>query len=249
MSMRPQLPKLSDGKAALDEYERALAAWEQTPEGIAETQRIEEERRREQAEAGAAFEAHRSTCAEKLFGAIGMPPRALAVASGHLDTTESLAAVDDARDMLVLSGAPGCGKTVAAAAWLVGFVRDKANWKPDGFDDKTPRFRWHRPVWVTAARLARWERYDEEKMDELLKTPRLVVDDLGGEYMDKGGFYASLLDEIVNERQAASRPTVLTTNLDAEAFKARYGERIVDRIREGGRFVACGNKSMRRKAS
>jgi DNA replication protein DnaC len=102
-------------------------------------------------------------------------------------------------------------------------------------------------VWVTAAKLARWERYDEEAMNKLLRTPRLVIDDLGGEYLDKGGFYASLLDELINERQSSSRPTIMTTNLAAEAFKARYGERIVDRIREGGRFFECGNASLRRK--
>jgi DNA replication protein DnaC len=102
-------------------------------------------------------------------------------------------------------------------------------------------------VWVTAAKLARWERYDQEEMAKLLKVGKLVIDDLGGEYLDKGGFYASLLDELINERQAGSRATILTTNLDAAGFSSRYGERIVDRIREGGRFFACGNASLRRR--
>lgn len=248
--MRPQMPKLSAGKEAFDAYEVALAAWEKSEEGIAELERVKADEERRRAEDHAAFDRSRTSATGKMLEAIGMPPRSLAVVmAGKLEVTEAMGAADDARDLLVLSGGPGCGKTVAATAWIVGFMRDPANWQAESHEARSARFRSRAPVWVTAAKLARWERYDEDKMSELLRTPRLVVDDLGGEYMDKGGFYASLLDEIVNERQAASRPTIFTTNLDAEAFKARYGERIVDRIREGGRFVACGNKSLRTRAA
>jgi DNA replication protein DnaC len=247
--MRPQIPKLSAGVEAFTEYEAAMEAWWKSPEGQDERRREEQERAAEAQRTAEVFEERRRMQVEKLIQATGMPPRALEVVMGKLDTTEALAAVDFARDILVLSGAPGCGKTVAAAAWVVEFVRDLSSWGAAPHDGSVPRFYGRPPVWVTAARLARWERYDEDKMNGLLKTPRLVIDDLGGEYMDKGGFYASLLDEIINERQGASQPTILTTNLDDVAFKARYGERIVDRIREGGRFINCGNKSLRTRAA
>lgn len=183
----------------------------------------------------------------------GIPERAATVAlSSHVEDTEANRAADGATDMLVLSGAPGCGKTVASALWATAEIRDSSMWfyaeNRGGMQGSNGNAFKGRPiVWVTAAKLARWERYDEEEMAKLLKVGKLVIDDLGGEYLDKGGFYASLLDELINERQAGSRATILTTNLDAAGFSARYGERIVDRIREGGRFFACGNASLRRK--
>jgi DNA replication protein DnaC len=249
MSARPQMPKFSDGKAAWETYEATLAEWEKSTEGIAEAAAMAEQREREAAAARAAYENNLKANAAKLVADLGLPPRALEAAFLSLDDTDATASARNCRDMLVLSGRAGCGKTVAAVAWVLAFVNDPGSWAAESHSERLARFRPRKPVWVTAARLARWERYDEDKMGELLKTPRLVVDDLGGEYMDKGGFYASLLDEIVNERQAASRPTIFTTNLDAEAFKSRYGDRIVDRIREGGRFVACSGASLRRKSA
>jgi DNA replication protein DnaC len=178
----------------------------------------------------------------------------MAVIAGSLEETEAIRAAVGTRDMLVLSGAPGCGKTVAAALWATEDVRKDECWEytdhlGNVYGHTGNRFKGQVVVWVTAAKLARWERYDQDEMAKLLKVGKLVIDDLGGEYLDKGGFYASLLDELINERQAGSRPTILTTNLDAAGFSTRYGERIVDRIREGGRFFACGNASLRRKPS
>lgn len=185
----------------------------------------------------------------------GIPERAVKVIlSGEVIDTEAWKAAKGALDMLVLSGAPGCGKTIAAALWATEDLRDVSKWKYSDcvggvFGQCGNDLQAKSSLWITAAKLSRWDRYEEDSMRRLLRAHRLVIDDLGGEYLDKGGFYASLLDELINERQAGSRPTVMTTNLDAAAFTARYGERIADRIREGGRFFACGNKSLRRKSA
>lgn len=183
----------------------------------------------------------------------GIPERAaMVVLSTGIEETEAIRAAVGTKDMLVLSGAPGCGKTVAAALWATEEIRKPELWAytdhlGNVYGSTGNQFKGSAIVWVTAAKLARWERYDQEEMAKLLRVGKLVIDDLGGEYLDKGGFYASLLDELINERQAGSRATILTTNLDAAGFSLRYGERIVDRIREGGRFFACGNASLRRK--
>jgi DNA replication protein DnaC len=103
-------------------------------------------------------------------------------------------------------------------------------------------------MFLSSARLSRWPKYDDGAMGRLLQTGRLVVDDMGVEFIDERGAYQSLLDEVINDRYANRRPTLLTTNLDAESFKARYGERIADRIRECGKFVSVGAASMRKKA-
>lgn len=226
-------------------YLEALEAWKQTPEGAeyaaaearAKAESDEEEQR--------LFDANLVPAKMRLLSKLGIPTRALEAAQGQIAQTVAIGAALGTDDFLVLSGGPGCGKTVAAACWLLEYVSDRKKWQKDGTDKRVPVYTGIRPIWVTAAKLARCDRYDEDAMSKLLRNPRLVIDDLGGEYLDKGGFYASMLDEIVNERHAESKPTIMTTNLDADGFKSRYGERIVDRIREGGRFVGCGAVSLR----
>ena len=82
-----------------------------------------------------------------------------------------------------------------------------------------------------------------------MHAPVLVVDDLGSEYNDAKGFFSALLDEVIDCRYGAKLPTVITTNLDSSGFSARYGARVVDRIREAGRFINCGNTSLRGRAT
>jgi len=167
------------------------------------------------------------------------------IGSGKVYETPAVQELGKAGNLVVLSGSPGCGKTTAAAVWIHAYIADKANWDLSW----TPTLVGPKPMWMSAARLSRFPKYDEEAMRRLLRTPRLVLDDLGVEYMDDKGAYMSLLDEVLNERYAGRRPTVLTTNLTAEDFKARYGARIADRIREVGRFVSLGTKSYRKERS
>jgi DNA replication protein DnaC len=77
---------------------------------------------------------------------------------------------------------------------------------------------------------------------------RLVIDDLGEEFNDTKGNFLAVLDEAVSDRIANLRPTVITTNLDVEAFKLRYGARVTDRIRGSGRWFAVAGESMRGRA-
>jgi DNA replication protein DnaC len=192
------------------------------------------------------FAKHQPTLAKSMMTETGVPHRAAQlVCEMTVDETEAVKAVAESLDLLVLSGTPGCGKTIAAALWVWQYLRDPKRWRGTGCDTQI-NFHGPKPIWVTAARLSRWDRYDEDAMTSLLTTKRLVVDDLGGEYLDKNGFYGGLLDELVNEREANKRPTIFTTNLNAKAFHDRYGERIYDRIKEGGRFIACGNVSLRK---
>lgn len=124
---------------------------------------------------------------------------------------------------LLQLGGVGSGKTVAACWWL---------------SQGAGRF-------VTSALLARWPRYEAESMRALLEAPRLVIDDLGTEYMDDKGNFMAILDEIIADRCANERQTFITSNLTAIAFKARYGERIEDRIREGGTVISLAESSRR----
>ena len=196
-----------------------LAAW--PSEGEVPAWKQAEERGR------VAARAARSRAAVK---ATGLPERLVRlVAAGALRETDAVAAMREPAGITVLSGAPGCGKTVAAASWLF-------DWAAHHLEAG---------LWLTAARLQRWDRYSRAEMDRLFGYPRLVLDDLGTEYLDERGSFMTTLDELVNERYASGRPLVITTNLNVEAFKQRYGERIADRIREAGVFKAVGSQSMR----
>lgn len=154
------------------------------------------------------------------------------ITAGPMHDTQALAEVRRGEfRALVLAGAIGRGKSVAASWWLL-----------DG-----PWPAKHDPLFVSSARLARWERYDNAAMDRLLLASKLVIDDLGEEFNDTKGNFLAVLDETVSDRISNRRPTVITTNLDVAKFRERYGERITDRIKGAGRWVAFTGDSFRGK--
>lgn len=59
------------------------------------------------------------------------------------------------------------------------------------------------------------------------------------------GAFTNSLDGLVDARYRHLLPTVITTNLRAEEFKARYGARAIDRLRERGEFVELNGASLR----
>jgi DNA replication protein DnaC len=171
---------------------------------------------REREEAAAAVERRR-----RKEASMEIPARALRVLSGALRDTDARRFVQGDATITCLSGNPGTGKTIAACEWLLS--------REDG-------------LFVTASGLSR---IDRALVSRVLKAPALVLDDMGTEYLDPKGFVLSLLDELMDYRYRSLLPLVLTTNLDIESFKARYGARLVDRIRGAGRFVRIGGASMR----
>jgi len=184
------------------------------------------ERMREEAE----VQRRRSEAVSKLKVASGIPELFLDIIEGSaFQATPATAEVERGSfKILVLAGKPGNGKTVAACRWLL-----------DGLHAQRP------PLFVTAARLSRWDRYDSSAMDRLLLASRLVLDDLGEEFNDTKGNFLAVLDETVCDRLSNKRATIVTTNLDVEQFTSRYGVRIRDRIRESGRWVGFAQPSMR----
>lgn len=131
---------------------------------------------------------------------------------------------------LILSGEVGCGKTYAAMAFYI----------EKGYG-----------IFIDATELYGLYdmRYKSEKFDELcgsrIMTSRvLIIDDLGAEPDNNQGYYA-FLDMLINKRYADMLTTLITTNLNKKDFKARYPDRIYDRIREWGNFFETPEKSRR----
>lgn len=162
-----------------------------------------------------------------------MPPRVIPLLDAGLDSEAATAVqkfIDSEQTFLVLAGKVGCGKTAAACQML---------------DKLGGRF-------VKAAAVTR-ARFDDEAWDDLLRARSLVVDDLGTETMDGKGWSAGALAELFDHRYDWQAKTILTTNLDPEAFKARYceqdGGRFLSRLREAGQFVVVSQDSLRGRAS
>lgn len=138
----------------------------------------------------------------------------------------------------VFGGDFGVGKSFAAALWLWLIAKEAAEAK---------RLSAYRApeCWRSAADLARIGNYDRNAFNEVARLPALVIDDLGAEFNDGKGSFLAFVGDLLNERQANERRTLITTNLDGRAFKDRYGQRIIERIKEGGIFEGVTGPYMR----
>jgi hypothetical protein len=168
--------------------------------------------------------------------ALGVPPRATRVLTSGLDQTPAVRAMHEWAQTnewcLVLSATKGIGKSVAAAAWLSVEARKYTR------ADRLKRW------WYSANELARVSGWGDE-IAHIHTAQMLVIDDLGVEYMDKNGHYQSRLDALLDERYSHERKTIITTNLSADKFKARYEERIADRLREDATWFSIDGASLR----
>ena len=172
------------------------------------------------------------------WAAWGVPSKDIPrIVDKNFERTRALAEISAFEEqrfaLLVLSGPVGCGKTTAAAQWLTR-ARRRAT-----FVKLEPR------MFLPVAQCARLNRFDDNAMVLVERARALVLDDLGAEYLDDKGAFTSLLDSIIDARYRHLLPTVITTNLRAAEFKARYGERTIDRLRERGEFIELKGASLR----
>lgn len=142
---------------------------------------------------------------------------------------------------LVLLGTTGIGKSVAAAyaaRWCLYEFR--LSEQPSGSAREWAR-------WFTGAELGRLYTHDrDDRRDwEKLKTCGvLVLDDLGTEAADAR--VGEALWELVDARTGNRRPTIISANLKAAEFKARYGDRVADRLRPCSIVLEGSGASLRK---
>lgn len=149
----------------------------------------------------------------------------------RLDSTAMAAVTDSSWRLQVLSGGTGSGKTTAACWWISECEAGEA-------------------LFVRGVKLARWERYNMDRMDELLLPKKLVIDDLGREFADVNGNLLAILEEVIIDRFEEGRATLITTNLNKAEFIERYKERIASRLcSERGRFYGTGVSDLRARKS
>lgn len=144
---------------------------------------------------------------------------------------------------LLLLGGVGSGKSTAAGAFVVEFGRELAKHKHFGPNMDAWRPRWVRAV--EASRMSSFGAEAEARFREWRECALLVIDDMGTELMTPT--WQQALDDVLDYRYQHSLQTLMPSNLTADEFKARYGARISDRIREDGMVRTVDTKSMRRK--
>lgn len=126
---------------------------------------------------------------------------------------------------LVLCGSPGTGKTHLATA-IIKFIIPKF--------DKSALF--SSVMGITKKIKNTWARDAEETEAQAFKTfttpSLLVIDELGAQF----GTDAEklILFELINDRYEKMLPTILISNLELSELKKFIGERVIDRMQEGG---------------
>jgi hypothetical protein len=176
----------------------------------------------------------------------GVGERTVGVIRGGLEQTPAVQAVTEwvqsRATFLLFLGRAGAGKTVAAA--------DSLRWARTAWDEAgVSRWRYSSALglFVKAGQLAQaMHRGDSELLQRAARVYWLVIDEIGSEYADQGGRWLGELDALIDARYEGRRRTVITTNLPAETFKERYGERIASRVRGDGRVVDCGADDLRK---
>ena len=142
----------------------------------------------------------------------------------------------DATPGLMLCGLYGNGKTTLAKAIssLIGYLTEREN----GYSyRKTMRL-------ITAKNICRLCAAGEK-----FKEPMMIIDDLGEEpreVMVYGMIHTPIID-LISERYASQRMTIVTTNLETDDLKEKYGPRIYDRFQELLTPIVFENESYRTK--
>lgn len=136
------------------------------------------------------------------------------------------------RRWLILSGPVGVGKTHLAVAVLLDAIGRNLEPLYCPVVDMLAR---HRASFQTEDTMD----YDTRLRDNDL----LVLDDLGKERDDEKA--KEFLFGIINGRYEGDMPTIITTNLDGEGIKRRYGMPILSRLSEVGEIVVMTGSDWR----
>lgn len=136
--------------------------------------------------------------------------------------------------MLLLIGPTGRGKTVMAT-WLAD-QRLSAGKSCGKFATAYQVFARMKQCWTKGE--------DSEAVLQSWKTTRfLVIDEM--QIRCESAWENAVLDELINARYAAMRPTVMIGNIEPGKEQAVLGARIIDRVRETGGIINCNWPSYR----
>jgi len=209
--------------------------WQGCPECLSE--QAAERNRIEERERQAAM--HRERVEQKVRNS-GIPPRFLrktfenfhAVnrkAESHLakirDYSELVSGDDHEGRCLLMLGKVGNGKTHLGCALLAKTIRATGQ--------GCHYWTFAELIRAVKGSFSKDSGYTEQSVYDDFSSPRLIVlDEVGIQNFTE--FEQSVAYEAINARYLSEKPTVLISNLQAKDLPACIGERVVDRLREGG---------------
>lgn len=147
--------------------------------------------------------------------------RALRIAEAY---TQDWSTMADRGTCLIFSGKAGTGKTHLACAIANAVI---AAGHSALFTTVTDALRSIKQAYGKDAGMS-----EAEAINALVEPRLLVLDEVG---MDYGTDHSkTLLFDVMNKRYENLKPSIILTNLDAGALREYFGDRIMDRLREGG---------------
>lgn len=147
--------------------------------------------------------------------------RALRVSRDYAENWETMV---ERGTCLILSGKVGTGKTHLACAVANAVI---AQGHSALFATVTDALRSIKQSYGRDAAVS-----ETDAINALVEPRLLVLDEVG---MDYGTEHSkTMLFDLMNKRYENMRPSIILTNLDAAALREYFGDRIMDRLREGG---------------
>lgn len=138
---------------------------------------------------------------------------------------------------LVLSGAPGTGKSHLAAAILQSILPAHVG----AYFTVMDLIRLVRDTWRQNS-----ESSESAMLAKIAAIPLLVIDEVGVQYGTDGE--RTILFDVMDRRYRDMRPAIMLTNLASADFKESVGERVFDRLTETATWVPFAWGSYRRQA-
>ncbi|EMA4435454.1 MULTISPECIES: ATP-binding protein [Enterobacter] len=142
---------------------------------------------------------------------------------------------------LVMTGNCGTGKNHLAVSMAKSIIRDHL--AKVGITDVMRLTRAVKSTWRHNAEIT-----EEDVIERFASLDLLIIDEVGVQFGSPTEM--TILQEIINARYESILPTILISNLTFDQLKETIGERIVDRVTDGGRNrLAFGWESFRAIAS
>ena len=125
---------------------------------------------------------------------------------------------------MIFSGSPGTGKTHLACAIANAVIKQGS---AALFTTVSEALRTIKRAYGKDA-----DTSEQDAINDLVNPALLILDEVGMAYDTDHS--KTLIFDLMNKRYENIRPTILLTNLDAPALREHLGDRITDRLREGG---------------
>lgn len=177
---------------------------------------------------------------ERMVKNSGIPPRFISKTFGNFEIVNEkagkhlvkvreyadlIAGDDHGGRSLLLVGKVGNGKTHLGCALLADVIRRSGQF--------CQYWTFSELVRGVKGSFTKGANYSEQDVYNDFAKPRLIVlDEVGLQNFTE--FEQAVAYEAINHRYLAEKPTVLITNLQAKDLPLCVGERVVDRLREGG---------------